>query len=103
MAAARERWVGYAFVGPFLLIYAAVLVVPLVMGIVISLNRADLFGRREWIGLGNYAQALGDPVLAQLVQHVYSVEIVPELAAMERMGEKSAENLVASIAASASP
>lgn len=79
--AVRERLAGYAFVGPFLLAYAAVLVVPLVMGIVISLHRADLFGRREWIGLGNYAQALGDPVLHQALGNtaVLALLIVPPL------------------------
>lgn len=81
MATWRDRLTGYAFVGPFLLVYAAVLVVPLVMGIVISFNRADLFGRREWIGLGNYAEALGDPVLHQAIGNtlVLAVLIVPPL------------------------
>lgn len=77
----RERLAGYAFVGPFLLVYAAVLIVPLLMGIVISLHRADLFGRREWIGLGNYAEALGDPVLHQAFLNTLAlaVLIVPPL------------------------
>lgn len=77
----RERWTGYLFVGPFLLVYAAILVVPLLMGLVISLHRADLFGRREWIGLGNYAEALGDPVLHQAIGNtlVLTLLIVPPL------------------------
>jgi multiple sugar transport system permease protein len=80
-AAWRERLAGYAFVGPFLLVYASVLVVPLLMGIGISLHRADLFGRREWIGLANYAEALGDPVLHQAVANtlVLTLLIVPPL------------------------
>lgn len=79
--ALRDRLAGYAFVGPFLLVYAAVLIVPLVMGIVISLHRADLFGRREWIGLGNYAQALGDSVLHQAFGNtvLLALLIVPPL------------------------
>lgn len=80
-AALRERLTGYAFVGPFLLVYAAVLVVPLLLGIGLSLHRADLFGRREWIGLGNYAEALADPVLHQAVANtlLLTVLIVPPL------------------------
>lgn len=80
-AAWRARLAGYAFVGPFLLVYASVLVVPLLMGIGISLHRADLFGRREWIGLANYAEALGDPVLHQAVANtlVLTLLIVPPL------------------------
>lgn len=79
--ARRNALVGYAFVGPFLLVYAAVLIVPLVMGIGISLNNADLFGRREWVGLANYAQALGDPVLLQAFANTLTltVLIVPPL------------------------
>jgi multiple sugar transport system permease protein len=80
-AAARDRLAGYAFVAPVLLVYAAILVVPLVMGLVISLHRADLFGRREWIGLGNYAEALGDPVLHQAFGNtlLLALLIVPPL------------------------
>jgi multiple sugar transport system permease protein len=80
----RERWTGYAFVGPFLLVYAAILVVPLLMGIGISLHRADLFGRREWIGLGNYAEALSDPILHQAFANtlVLTLLIVPPLTAI---------------------
>lgn len=79
--ALRERLAGYAFVGPFLLVYTAVLVVPLLLGLGISLHRADLFGRREWIGLGNYAEALGDPVLHQAFFNTLAltVLIVPPL------------------------
>ena len=82
--AARDRLAGYAFVGPFLLVYAAVLVVPLVMGLFISLHRADLFGRREWIGLGNYAEALSDPVLHQALGNtvLLTLLIVPPLTAI---------------------
>jgi multiple sugar transport system permease protein len=80
-AALRERLTGCAFVGPFLLVYGAVMVVPLLLGIGISLHRADLFGRREWIGLGNYAEALADPVLHQALANtlLLSFLIVPPL------------------------
>lgn len=79
--AQREAWAGYAFVGPYLLAYAAILVVPLLMGLWISLNNADLFGRREWVGLANYAQALGDPVLHQALANtlLLTLLIVPPL------------------------
>ncbi len=82
--ARRDGLVGYAFVGPFLLVYAAILVVPLLMGIIISFNNADLFGRRDWIGLANYAQALGDPVLHQAFWNTLTLTllIVPPLTAI---------------------
>ena len=83
-ATGRCRWAGYAFVGPFLLVYAAVLIVPLVMGLYISLNNADLFGRREWVGFANYSEALGDPVLHQAAGNtlVLALLIVPPLTAL---------------------
>ncbi|MFO6445910.1 carbohydrate ABC transporter permease [Erythrobacter sp. NE805] len=79
--ARRDALVGYAFVGPFLLAYVAILIVPLLMGLWISLNNADLFGRREWVGLANYAEALGDPVLLQAFANTLTLTllIVPPL------------------------
>ena len=42
MSGARtRRFEGYLFVGPFLLLYLFLLVYPLLMGIGLSLNRAD--------------------------------------------------------------
>lgn len=76
-----RRFEGYAYVGPFLLLYVAVLIWPLVLGIDISLHRADLFGARQWIGLDNYASALADPVFAQSVGNTLTLAllIVPPL------------------------
>jgi multiple sugar transport system permease protein len=56
------RCAGYAFVGPFLLLYLFILIYPLLLGISISFHRADLFGGREWVGFENYARLLGDPI-----------------------------------------
>lgn len=77
----RGRLTGYAFVGPFLLLYAGVLILPLLLGIGISFHRADLFGAREWIGLGNYAAAFADPVLVQALLNtlLLALLIVPPL------------------------
>lgn len=75
------RWQGYAFAGPFLALYAVVLLWPLLLGMWISLHRADLFGAREWIGLGNYAAALADPVFRQAIANtlLLALLIVPAL------------------------
>lgn len=75
---------GFAFAGPFLLLYAVVLIWPLLMGIGISFQRADLFGAREWIGLGNYAAALQDPVFHQAIGNtlMLALLIVPPLTAL---------------------
>lgn len=77
----RARLEGFAFVGPFLLLYLTVLIWPLLLGIGISFHRADLFGAREWIGLGNYVAVLGDPVFHQALGNtlLLALLIVPPL------------------------
>jgi multiple sugar transport system permease protein len=72
---------GFAFVGPFLVVYSVVLIYPLLLGIIVSFNRADLFGARRWVGLENYALVLSDPVFHQAVGNtlVLALLIVPPL------------------------
>ena len=72
------------FVGPFLLLYIGLLVYPLILGIGISFNRADLFGAREWIGLENYTRLLGDPIFHQAVGNTFKLAflIVPAVTAI---------------------
>lgn len=75
-----QRWLhGLAFVGPFLLLYIGLLVYPLILGVSISFNRADLFGAREWVGLDNYARLLADPVFHHAVRNTFKLAflIVP--------------------------
>lgn len=81
-ASARAgRWSGIAFVGPFLLLYAVILIVPLLLGIYLSLNRADLFGYRQWVGLDNYARLFADPIFYSSLLNTFEVAllIVPPL------------------------
>jgi multiple sugar transport system permease protein len=75
------RLEGFAFVGPFLFVYTAVLIYPLLLGIGISFHRADLFGARQWVGLENYALILSDPVFHQALGNtlVLALLIVPPL------------------------
>lgn len=75
------RFAGYAFVGPFLLLYAAILVYPLLLGIGISFHRADPFGGRLWVGLDNYARLAADPIFHQSILNTFKVAllIVPPL------------------------
>ena len=76
-----RRLEGLAFVAPFLLVYVAVLIYPLLLGIGISFHRADLFGARRWVGLENYALVLSDPVLHQALGNtlLLALLIVPPL------------------------
>ncbi|MEU1127177.1 sugar ABC transporter permease [Streptomyces sp. NPDC005899] len=60
----RRKWSehGLVFVAPFLLVYAVFLVWPLISGLGMSLTSQDITGSGgEFVGLGNYAEAMGDP------------------------------------------
>jgi multiple sugar transport system permease protein len=76
-----HRLEGFAFVGPFLLLYLFLLIYPLVLGIGISFHQADLFGARRWVGFDNYARLLADPVFHQSIVNTFKVTllIVPPL------------------------
>ena len=79
--AGRRDLGGYLYVGPFVLFYATILIYPLLLGIGISFNKADLFGAREWVGLANYTRLLADPIFHQSLLNTFllALLIVPPL------------------------
>jgi multiple sugar transport system permease protein len=79
--ARARRYEGLAFVGPFLLLYATILIYPLLLGIGISFHRADLFGGRRWAGLENYTRLIADPIFHQSILNTFKLVllIVPPL------------------------
>jgi multiple sugar transport system permease protein len=80
MTSAR-RWEGLLFVAPFLLLYSLILIFPLFRGLWLSLRRVELFGSGHFIGLGNYARLVGDPIFQQSLVNTFVVTlmIVPPL------------------------
>jgi len=80
----RSHWQGLGFVGPFVLLYIGLLLVPLVMGIALSLQHVDLFGGGRWVGFENYARLAGDPVFHQSLGNTFvlTMLIVPILTAI---------------------
>src|SRR3569623_1702929 len=80
----NRRLEGLAYVGPFLLLYALILVFPLLFGIFLSFHRADLFGARLFVGLENYTKLIADPVFHQAVLNTFvlALLIVPPLTAL---------------------
>jgi len=63
-AVARRRprsFVGLGFTAPFLLVFAFVLITPVVYSLYLSLFRDRLIGGRSFVGLSNYGHVLGDP------------------------------------------
>jgi len=56
----KRDWTGWKFVGPFMIIFALVLIAPVIYSIYLSLFKDQLVGGNSFVGLDNYAQALGD-------------------------------------------
>ncbi|MEV0348680.1 sugar ABC transporter permease [Nonomuraea sp. NPDC050680] len=69
-AGARRDRVGYLFVAPFLIVFAAMLVAPLAYAGYLSLFREQLIGGVTFTGLDNYIQALSDERLINGVLRV---------------------------------
>lgn len=56
----RRRWIGWAFVAPFLVVFIAFLVVPVAYSVYLSLFRDQLVGGNVFVGLANYQGVLTD-------------------------------------------
>lgn len=57
----RRGLTGFLFFAPFLLVFLAVIVAPLVYALVLSLFRRRLIGGTAFVGLDNYVRAAVDP------------------------------------------
>ena len=57
----RRSWAGWKFVGPFMAVFALVFLAPIAYSIYLSVFRNQLIGGTAFVGLDNYARALGDP------------------------------------------
>lgn len=80
----ERDWRGLLFVAPFILLYSLILIFPLLCGLWLSLNQVDLFGDGHFVGVGNYAQLLRDPVFGASLLNTFKVTlmIVPALTAI---------------------
>jgi len=58
---ARRDWRGWAFVAPFMVVFIAVLIAPVVYALVLTLFRQQLIGGNAFVGFDNYLQLFGDP------------------------------------------
>ncbi|OJX72414.1 carbohydrate ABC transporter permease [Leifsonia sp. 71-9] len=57
---ARRDWRGWAFVAPFLVVFAAMIIAPVLYAIYLSLFRQQLIGGNAFVGLGNYIAVFQD-------------------------------------------
>jgi multiple sugar transport system permease protein len=74
-----DRFAGWGFVSPAVLLIALFGLVPVVWAFLLSFQRNDLTSPGEWIGLRNYRFLMHDPRFAEAVQHtiVYTAVFVP--------------------------
>ncbi|MEI9903953.1 MAG: sugar ABC transporter permease [Asticcacaulis sp.] len=72
-AVARKKadWSGALFVAPYVCVYLALLIYPLLAGMSLSLFKADLFGGRVFVGFENFARLLRDPQFLQAVANTF--------------------------------
>lgn len=75
-AATRSRDPGLAFVGPFLLVYCLVLILPMLHGIWLSLHVVDIWGDGRFAGLANYGRLFADPVFGQSLLNTFLVTLM---------------------------
>ncbi|MEV4415990.1 sugar ABC transporter permease [Catellatospora sp. NPDC049609] len=57
----RRSWTGWAFVGPFMAVFAFVFLAPIGYAIWLSLFRTKLIGGTSFVGVDNYRQVFTDP------------------------------------------
>jgi multiple sugar transport system permease protein len=69
------KW-GYAFVAPFMIMFAAVVLGPLGYAFYLSLFSQHLIGGTVFVGLGNYADAVTDPAFLSGVARVASFFLI---------------------------
>ncbi|MFJ2543537.1 carbohydrate ABC transporter permease [Microbacterium sp. NPDC087589] len=60
--ARRESRTGWVFIGPFVLVFAAAFVTPIVYAIYLSLFREQMVGGTSFVGVANYTRAFTDPL-----------------------------------------
>ncbi|MGW8481694.1 carbohydrate ABC transporter permease [Microbacterium sp. NPDC055903] len=57
----RRDWRGWAFVGPFMIVFALVFLTPLLYALYLSFFQDKLVGGTAFVGFDNYVRALTDP------------------------------------------
>ncbi|MBD9447266.1 sugar ABC transporter permease [Rhizobium sp. RHZ01] len=65
------QWRNALFVAPYLIVFMALLVVPLFWGIWLSLHKADAFGVGKFVGLTNYIRLYNDRIFLQAIGNTF--------------------------------
>ncbi|MDQ1303350.1 MAG: multiple sugar transport system permease protein [Pseudomonadota bacterium] len=71
-----NRWSGVLFVAPYCAFFVLMLLIPLGIGIRLSMTRGDLFGIEAFVGLDNFARLFADPVFLQAVWNTFCFVLI---------------------------
>jgi raffinose/stachyose/melibiose transport system permease protein len=71
----EARRIGYLYVAPAFILYAAFNLVPLVQGVNVSLYDWDGITPGAWVGLGNYGEFFTDPAIRTGYVHVLELMV----------------------------
>lgn len=66
----KKDWRGWAFVGPFLIVFALVFIAPVLYSLYLSLFRNQLVGGNAFVGLDNFVRVFGDAQFWEGFWHV---------------------------------
>lgn len=74
-----SHWSNAVWVLPFLIVFAALLVYPLVSGMYMSLTKGDMFSAPRFVGLANYERLFKDKIFLRSIWNtiVFTVMTVP--------------------------
>lgn len=76
----KKQWAGYAFIGPWLVGFAAFTAVPFAASILLSFTRYDIVSDPVWVGTANYDRLLTqDPIFwkSLSITFKYALAAVP--------------------------
>ena len=73
---AKRNWTGWAFVGPFVVAFAFLLVGPLIYAIGLSFFREKIIGGISFVGFDNFVQVVSDPRLWEGVGRVLTIQVI---------------------------
>ena len=71
----ESRRIGYLYVAPAFILYAAFNLFPLVQGVNISFYQWDGVTPGTWVGLGNYTEFFSDPAIREGYVHVLELMV----------------------------
>ena len=63
----RDRGPAFALLAPNLIMFTVFIIVPVILGVLLSFTSWDLTGFPQWVGLANYHHILVDPMVPQAI------------------------------------